>query len=153
MELGSVLASRNNSKEEHIWACERVCALSSHCSEQQLQKFMRSGGTSAITALLKSYDENILDAAASALSSLSSPSVRKPEEKVFYFNGTQVCVKELAYSESGTAYNVWTASMVLAKWMTQSQTFAACISERTKMLELGSGLGVFGSWSQSWEPT
>ena len=142
--LGSVLASRHGSKEEHIWACERVCVLSSRCSEHECQSFMRSGGTSAITALLKSCDEDIVDAAASALTSLSSPSVRRPEDKVFDFNGTKVCVKEMAYSESGTAYNVWTAAMVLAQWMTRSQKFAACISERTKMLELGSGLGVSG---------
>jgi len=67
---------------------------------------MRSGGTSLLTSLLKSLDEDILDAAATALTSLSAPSVRKPEDRVFDFKGTQVYVKELSFSDSGTAYNV-----------------------------------------------
>ena len=60
------------------------------------------------------------------------------------FKGSQVRVRELAYSESGTAHNVWTAAMVMAQWMTQSETFAACISRGDTILELGSGLGVSG---------
>ena len=34
--------------------------------------------------------------------------------------------------------------MVMAQWMTQSDTFAACISRGDTILELGSGLGVAG---------
>jgi predicted nicotinamide N-methyase len=105
---------------------------------------MRAGGTSAITALLKSSDEDIVDAAAAALTNLSSPSVRAPEDKVFDFNGMCVRVKEMSFSQSGTAYNVWTAAMVLANWMTKSADFAAKNLNCRKVLELGSGLGVCG---------
>ena len=73
-----------------------------------------------------------------------APLSRRPQERVLDFNGRQVRVRELAYSESGTAHNVWTAAMVMAQWMTQSETFAACISRGDTILELGSGLGVSG---------
>ena len=74
----------------------------------------------------------------------AAPSCRRPQVRVLDFNGREVRVQELAYSESGTAHNVWTAAMVMAQWMTQSDTFAACISRGDTILELGSGLGVAG---------
>ena len=105
---------------------------------------MRAGGTSAITALLKSEDEEIVDAAAAALANLSAPSVRKPILRSYVFNGTQVAVHELPYADSGTAYNVWTAALVLAQYLARSETFAQCVSRGDRVLELGSGLGVCG---------
>jgi hypothetical protein len=78
----SVLASRTTPQEELLRACQRVCELSSQCSEPQLLAFKRAGGTSAITSLLKSSDEEILDAAASALASLSGEcGARRLEEQ------------------------------------------------------------------------
>jgi len=144
MAVINVLASQTTSKEERLAACDRVCTLSSKCSESQLQRFMRAGGTSAITALLKSEDEDLVDAAAAALTNLSAPAVRRPELRTFEFKGTRVCVHELPYAESGTAHNVWTAALVLAQYLARSSDFAACVGRGDRVLELGSGLGVCG---------
>lgn len=131
-------------KEAHLRACDRVCALSSRSSESQLQRFMRAGGTSAITALLKSKDDEIVDAAAAALTNLSAPAVRRPQLRSFVFDGTEVSVHELPYAESGTAHNVWTAALVLAQFLARSEDFRTCVSRGDRVLELGSGLGVCG---------
>jgi len=78
----SVLASRTTPQEDLLRACQLVCELSSRCSQQQLLAFKRAGGTSAITSLLKSSDEEVLDAAASALASLSGEcGARRLEEE------------------------------------------------------------------------
>ena len=79
----SVLASRQTPREEVLGACHRVCELAPRCSEQQLLAFKRSGGTSAITALMKKLDdEEMLDAAAAALSSLSGASGARDQARV-----------------------------------------------------------------------
>ena len=59
----SVLASRTTPQEELLRACQRVCELSSRCSDQPLLAFnltyKLAGGTSTITSLLESSDKEV----------------------------------------------------------------------------------------------
>ena len=171
MALIDNLATRDGTTGHLTTACRCVSSLASRCSAAEIEAFMRSGGTSALTSLLKSRDEEVVDAAAAALADLSAPASRRPQERVFELQGLCVRVRELEFSESGTqrgrcgrcrrvlpcrrayltkvavagtAHNVWTAAIVLAQWMSRSKAFAAHLAPTSGLLELGSGLGVPG---------
>ena len=49
------------------------------------------------------------------------------------------------YSRTGTAFNVWTAALVLAKWLQENSEFLGLLQRGSaRVLEIGSGLGVCG---------
>ena len=102
MALIDNLATRDGIAGHLTTACRCVSSLASRCSAAEIEAFMRSGGTSALTSLLKSRDEEVVDAAAAALADLSAPASRRPQERVFELQGLCVRVRELEFSESGT---------------------------------------------------
>ncbi|MGB1597437.1 MAG: hypothetical protein ACPIOQ_32070 [Promethearchaeia archaeon] len=102
MALIDNLATRDGTTGHLTTACRCVSSLASRCSAADIEAFMRSGGTSALTSLLKSRDEEVVDAAAAALADLSAPASRRPQERVFELQGVCVRVRELEFSESGT---------------------------------------------------
>ena len=72
------------------------------------------GGNSALVRLLRADDEDIIDAAAETLESLSCPSSRKPRaarEMCVGWHTITLCEQD--FSTSGTGYTVWTAALVL----------------------------------------
>ena len=102
MALIDNLATRDGTTGHLTTACRCVSSLASRCSAAEIEAFMRSGGTSALTSLLKSRDEEVVDAAAAALADLSAPASRQPQERVFELQGLCVRVRELEFSKSGT---------------------------------------------------
>lgn len=133
--------------------------------------FKRAGGVSLITRLLHSDSEEVVDLASSLLSNLSGPSSRAPATRSITFSpppvisscssASTVCFpasltvtwRELPFLKVGTAYNAWTSSLLLGKylWLCSSNSapfsdlpiLPISISSRS-ILELGCGVGVVG---------
>mmetsp|Transcript_81010 Transcript_81010/g.217374 ORF Transcript_81010/g.217374 Transcript_81010/m.217374 type:complete len:373 (+) Transcript_81010:13-1131(+) len=114
-----------------------------------IEVWRRMGGFSVLTNLFKSDDDEIVELVSNAMSSLT-PTSRRPSERLVHICQFQIRFKELEYSVSGSAYNVWTAALILSTWIAKDQDLKEWIhaykdEERfLNAIEIGSGLGLCG---------
>jgi len=139
-----VLSNRSSHRDAIVEACQRVSDLCWEASARDLEEFSAMGGNSALVRLLRADDEDIIDAAAETLASLSCPSSRKPRAaREMCVGGHTITLCEQDFSTSGTGYTVWTAALVLGEWMAAKEQ-QHLWKNAPRVLELGSGLGVNG---------
>lgn len=133
-------------------ACARLAALAAGgIARAHAERFKRGGGVARLTALLRSADADLVDAAAGALARLSSADrAHGGATRAYAFDGgeggaaVRVLVQQMDHGAAGTGYSVWTSALLLCRWLCSPGGLACSrVRERT-VLELGAGCGAVG---------
>ena len=143
----NILIDRTSDDRDITSVCSKLSAMATRCSESDIEIFRRLGGITALSRVLKrpDLDSDMAEAAAAALTKLSLPLTRRPESRTLEFNRHSITIRELEYCETGTAYNLWTAALVMCSWAVENNELKAELEGGRRVLELGSGLGLVGS--------
>lgn len=137
---------------DQLEACARLTALAtSGIARAHAERFRRAGGTARLTALLRSADADVVDAATEALARLSSAAHAhgRPPRSYLFDGGAggahvEVLIKEMDHSSAGTGYGVWTSALLLCKWLCSPAGLARSRVRERAVLELGAGCGAVG---------
>eukprot|EP00960_Hanusia_phi_P037037 752665-Hanusia_phi.AAC.4 len=142
----NILIDKNSNDQDVTDVCYKLSDIATRCTQSDVDVFRRLGGISALSRVLKrpDVDGDMAEAAAAALTKLSLPLSLRPATKRFKFDQLSVTIKELEYCETGTAYNLWTAALVMCNWVVESKEMKTEFEGGKKVLELGSGLGLVG---------
>lgn len=135
--------------ESWLAACASLTALGGP-ADPVVVEFKRLGGMRLLTNLLHDgvtdvadKSDDLLDAATTAIASCSGTTAR-PQQRTFEISdGVAIRVQELPYEIAGTGHAVWSAAVLLARWLCTRRSELQG-EEIRSALELGSGLGLSG---------